>query len=107
MKLWHFTQHPMGRSWGCSDSKGTAWCDVKGAASTHGAQGNLCPSRRLLTQEESHGDAEEGDAGGLSAEQAAPSHHSGPGDGGRPLAQLPADHGHERGWKGKEGQSSG
>lgn len=77
--------------------------NVKGAAFTHRAQKNLCPtgSQKLLTQEKSHGDAEEGDAGGLRAEQAAPSDQAGPDDGDRPLAQPPADHGHQWGWKGK------
>lgn len=60
--------------------------------------------RRQLTQEESHGDAEEGDAGGLRAEQAAAADQAGPNDGGWPLTQPPADHGHQRGCKGKEAE---
>lgn len=109
MKLWGFTEHLLEGSWGCFTIQGTARFNVKGAAFTHRTQENLCPtvSRRLLTQEKSHGDAEEGDAGGLCAEQAAPSDQAGPDDGGRPLAQALADHGHEWGWKGKEGELSG
>lgn len=57
-----------------------------------------------LTQQESHGDAEEGHAGGLCAEQAAPTDQPSPKDGGRPLTDPPADHGHQWGCKGEEAE---
>lgn len=60
-----------------------------------------------LTQQKPHGDAEEGDAGGLGAQQAAPADQAGPDDGRGALAQPPADHGHERGWNGKQKEESG
>lgn len=57
-----------------------------------------------LTQQESHGDAEEGHAGGLCAEQAAPTDQPSPKDGGRPLTDPPADHGHQWGCKGEDAE---
>lgn len=57
-----------------------------------------------LTQQESHGDTKEGDTGGLCAEQAAPTDQPSPEDGGRPLTDPPADHGHQWGCMGKEAE---